>query len=127
MVVNQARELGEERELGDDEVDRIFHALADATRRDIVTRVMRRAHSVSELAAGYQMSFAAVQKHVAVLEKAALVRKTRAGREQHVRGDAATIARAAALLTRYEQLWRDRADRIEALLAEETLLAEEDD
>ncbi len=117
MVVNGIDELG--RELGEDEVDRLFHALADATRRDIVARVMRRAYTVSELAAGYEMSFAAVQKNVAVLERAALVRKTRSGREQHVRGDATTIARAGELLARYERLWRDRADRIDALLAEE--------
>lgn len=106
-------------ELSDDEVDRVFQALSDATRRDIVGRVMQRAHTVSELAAGYEMSFAAVQKHVAVLERAALVSKTRRGREQLVRGDAATIARATELLQRYEQLWLARIDRIDALLEEE--------
>jgi len=113
MVVNQ------ERELGDDEVDRIFRALADATRRDIVARVMRREHTVTELADRYEMSFAAVQKHVAVLERAALVRKTRRGREQRVRGDADTVARATELLQGLEALWRDRIERIDALLAAE--------
>lgn len=98
-------------------MDLIFHALADATRRDIVTRVLQRPHSVSELAAGYAMSFAAVQKHVAVLERAALVSKERKGREQLVSGEVDTIARAQELLRGYEQLWRARVDAIDALLA----------
>lgn len=106
-------------ELSDDEVDRVFQALSDATRRDIVSRVLHRVHTVSELAAGYEMSFAAVQKHIAVLERAALVSKTRRGREQLVRGEATTIASVAELLQRYEQLWLARVDRIDALLDEE--------
>ena len=61
-------------------MDRVFAALADATRRDIVQRVMRQEESVSSLAAHYAMSFAAVQKHVAVLERAALVTKRASGR-----------------------------------------------
>jgi DNA-binding transcriptional ArsR family regulator len=110
MVVNQLRKLG------DDEIDRIFRALADATRRDIVARVLQREHTVTELAERYAMSFAAVQKHVAVLERAALVRKTRRGREQRVRGDAETVSRASELLQGYERLWHERIDRIDALL-----------
>ena len=84
-----------------------------------MTRVLQRPHSVSELAAGYAMSFAAVQKHVAVLERAALVSKSRSGREQLVSGDVGTIGRARELLGRYEQLWRTRASAIDALLAAE--------
>ncbi|AYG04712.1 ArsR/SmtB family transcription factor [Gryllotalpicola protaetiae] len=103
----------------DSDIDRIFHALADATRRDIVTRVLQRPHSVSELAAGYAMSFAAVQKHVAVLERAALVSKSRNGREQLVSGEVDTIGRARELLGRYERLWHARANAIDALLAAE--------
>ena len=107
------------RELTDDDVDRIFQALADATRRDIVVRVLREEQSVSALAGHYRMSFAAVQKHVAVLERAALVTKRRRGREQVVHGNAATLRRAAGLLEDYEQIWRGRARAIEDLLAEE--------
>jgi DNA-binding transcriptional ArsR family regulator len=118
MVVNDSREL-DGTGLTDDMIDRIFHALADATRRDIVTRVLQRPHSVSELAAGYAMSFAAVQKHVAVLEKAALVSKSKSGREQRVTGDVETIARAQRLLGDYEKLWRARVETIDALLAAE--------
>jgi len=113
MVVNKSRELD------DAAIDRIFQALADATRRDIVTKVLQRPHSVSELAAGYAMSFAAVQKHVAVLERAALVSKSKQGREQRVTGDVETIGRARELLGRYERLWRVRAAAIDALLADE--------
>lgn len=106
-------------ELSNAEVDAIFQALADATRRDIVARVIAREQSLSSLAAGYAMSFAAVQKHVAVLERASLVSKTRQGREQIVRADPAAISRARALLERYETLWRHRAARIDAILADD--------
>lgn len=104
--------------LSDTDVDRVFQALADSTRRDIVTRVIRGEQSVSELAAHYAMSFAAVQKHVAVLERAALVRKQRRGRQQIVSGNLPTIRKAARLLDEYEELWRQRAGRIDDILAE---------
>ena len=100
------------------EADRIFAALADATRRDILTRVLREEASVSSLAARYAMSFAAVQKHVAVLERASLVTKERRGREQLVRGAVDTVRAAARLLEQYEEIWRGRFDRMDALLAE---------
>lgn len=103
-------------ELAPDEADRLFHALADRTRRDIVVRVIGWECSVSELARGYEMSFAAVQKHVAVLEKAGLVVKTRRGREVLVGPDVETIARGTRLLRGYEDLWRGRVSRMDALL-----------
>ena len=106
-------------ELTDAEVDRIFHALADATRRDIVARSLRGEHSVSELAERYEMSFAAVQKHVAVLERAGLVHKRARGRERVVSGDPETIRRASRLLDAYEQLWRHRDAAIDGILAAE--------
>ncbi|RKR75762.1 ArsR/SmtB family transcription factor [Frondihabitans australicus] len=99
-----------------DGLDRLFAALSDATRRDIVERVLVTEQSVSSLARRYDMSFAAIQKHVAVLERAALVRKQRRGREQIVRGDVDTIREAESVLERYRQLWVDRADRISDLL-----------
>ncbi|WP_207456987.1 ArsR/SmtB family transcription factor [Herbiconiux sp. SYSU D00978] len=103
--------------LTDDEVDVIFHALADATRRDILTRVLHQEESVSGLARRYEMSFAAVQKHVAVLERASLVVKQRRGREQLVHGEPTRIRQARALLDRYETLWRARVRGIDELLA----------
>lgn len=102
----------------DVEIDRVFHALADATRRDIVRRTLVAEQSVSALAAGYAMSFAAVSKHVGVLVEAGLVRKRAEGRERLVRADPHTIARAQDLLRSYEDLWRGRIDRLDALLAE---------
>lgn len=105
--------------LGTADADRVFHALADATRRDIVRQVMHAEHSVTALARRYPMSFAAVQKHVTVLERAALVTKSRKGREQLVRADVTTLRRVARLLDEYERIWRERNDRIEEILAEE--------
>ena len=104
-----------------EQTDRVFHALSDATRRDIVQRTMRQPHSVSTLANQYDMSFAAVQKHVAVLERAELVTKQRAGREQLVRGNAVTINAAARLLDAYESIWEQRAAAIESILAEDSV------
>jgi DNA-binding transcriptional ArsR family regulator len=108
-----------DRALVEDEVDRIFRALADATRRDILRRTMAGEASVSQLAAAYDMSFAAVQKHVAVLEGAGLVTKQPHGRERIVHGNPETIRMAQGLLDRYEQIWRSRIDRLDALLAED--------
>jgi DNA-binding transcriptional ArsR family regulator len=104
-------------ELSDAEVDRIFHALADATRRDILRRTLTDEKTVSDIAAGYAMSFAAVQKHVAVLEGAGLVTKEQRGRLRIVRGDPERIARAQRLLDAYADLWRSRIDRLDELLA----------
>ena len=103
----------------DASVDRIFHALADATRRDILSLAAGGTYSVSALAERYPMSFAAVQKHVAVLEGAGLITKERRGRERLVRTDIDAIQRAQVLLDGIEKLWRARADRIDDLLANE--------
>jgi DNA-binding transcriptional ArsR family regulator len=105
----------------DERSDRVFHALADATRRDIVVRTLEGEHSVSALARRYPMSFAAVQKHVAVLEAAGLVTKQRKGREQIVRGDVDTIRRANQLLEGLEAVWRGRVERIGEILADEPI------
>ena len=105
-------------ELATDEADRVFHALADATRRDILLHTLEDQHNVSALARRYPMSFAAVQKHVAVLEQAGLVTKERRGREQIVRSNAEAIRTATRLLEQIEDLWRGRIDRIGELLAD---------
>ena len=98
------------------QTDRVFHALADRTRRDIVVRAMQAPRSVTELARAYSMSFAAVQKHVAVLEQAGLVTKERRGRQQLVHGNPGTVRRAAALLEQYEALWVERSERMRNIL-----------
>jgi DNA-binding transcriptional ArsR family regulator len=102
-----------------DQADRVFQALADPTRRDIVARVLVEEQSVSALARQYPMSFAAVQKHVAVLERAELVTKRRQGREQLVSGNVATIRQAHALLDQLEAIWRARLDRFGEVLADD--------
>ena len=99
-------------------MDRLFHALADATRRDILRRCTRGEPSVSRLADAYPMSFAAVHKHVAVLEQAGLVTKERRGREQLVRTEGDAVNRARQVLDELEADWRGRVDRMAELLAE---------
>ena len=104
-------------ELTDDAVDHIFHALADATRRDIVRRSVEGELSVSRLAEAYPISFAAVQKHVAVLERAGLVTKERRGREQLVHTDTDAVGLARRALDELEATWRGRVQRMSDLLA----------
>ncbi|MBL3668535.1 winged helix-turn-helix transcriptional regulator [Streptomyces sp. M2CJ-2] len=103
----------------DEAVDRLFQALADATRRDILRRCVRGELSVSRLAEAYPMSFAAVQKHVTVLERAGLVTKQRRGREQLVRTDPDAVGRARQALDELETAWRARVDRMSGLLADD--------
>jgi DNA-binding transcriptional ArsR family regulator len=98
--------------------DRIFGALADATRRDIVRRAIDGEEGVAELAGHYPMSFAAVQKHVAVLERAGLVHKHRIGRRKVVRTNLEGLRTVRRLLDRYEELWRARVERMDLLLKE---------
>jgi DNA-binding transcriptional ArsR family regulator len=104
----------------DAELDQLFHALADSTRRDLLRRSIDGELSVSRLAEGYAMSFAAVQKHVAVLERAGLVSKARRGREQLVRTDPAAVARAREALDALEETWHGRIDRMTDLLTTPT-------
>jgi DNA-binding transcriptional ArsR family regulator len=105
--------------LAHDQADRVFHALADPTRRDILLRTLEGQHNVSALARRYPMSFAAVQKHVAVLEGAGLVIKQRNGREQLVSGNVDTMRKAYRLLEQLEAVWKGRIDRIGEMLADE--------
>src|SRR5690242_21855358 len=100
-------------------VGHVFHALADPTRRDILRRSVGGDSSVSRLADAYPMSFAAVQKHVAVLERAGLVAKERRGRETLVRTEVAAVARARRVLDELEDLWRGRVARMSEVLSEE--------
>jgi DNA-binding transcriptional ArsR family regulator len=112
MVVDEVQVMKAER------TDLLFHALSDATRRDIVRLVLQGEHSVSDLARRYPMSFAAVQKHVAVLERADLITKHQRGRERIVRGRIDSVRDVNRLLDELETSWRDRIHRFGEVLAE---------
>ena len=99
------------------DADHVFGALADATRRDIVLRAVGGSEGIAELASHYPMSFAAVQKHIAVLERAGLVTKERDGRRKVIRTNPEALRLARGLLDRYEALWRDRVGRMTELIA----------
>ncbi len=100
--------------------DRLFGALADGTRRDIARRAIDGDEGIAELASHYPMSFAAVQKHVAILERAGLVTKVRIGRRKVVRTNLEGLRVARRLLDQYEELWRGRIDRMTTLVSENT-------
>ncbi len=100
------------------DLDQLFHALADATRRDIVRRAMTGNEGVAELADHYPMSFAAVQKHISVLERAGLVVKHQSGRRKLVHTDPRGLDAARQALDAYEALWRDRLDRMAEIIGE---------
>ena len=104
----------------EDRADALFHALSDRTRRDVLRRVLAGEHSVSTLASTYDMSFAAVQKHVAVLERAGLLTKRRVGREALASGDVAAVRSVADMLTEIEDVWRGRIARLDDLFATPT-------
>lgn len=110
----------------EDRADALFHALADRTRRDILRRVLVGEHSVSALAGSYDMSFASVQKHVAVLERAGLLSKRRNGREQLAHGEVDAVRSIASMLAELEDLWRGRIARIDDLLAHDPHLQQEE-
>jgi DNA-binding transcriptional ArsR family regulator len=97
--------------------DRMFGALADHTRRDIVRRAINAEEGIVELASHYPMSFAAVQKHIAILERAGLVTKERVGRRKVVRTNVERLRVVRRLLDQYEELWRSRIDRMADLIA----------
>jgi DNA-binding transcriptional ArsR family regulator len=100
----------------DEALNQLFRALADGTRRDILARSLTETPSVSDLAARYEMSFAAVQKHVAVLERAGLVQKRASGREQLVSTNRARLQRAGELLEHFEAIWRQRMTQLDDVL-----------
>ena len=97
-------------------LNQLFRALADGTRRDILVRSLTETPSVSALAARYEMSFAAVQKHVAVLERAGLVQKRASGREQQVSTNRERLQRATELLDYFESIWRQRMAQLDDVL-----------
>jgi DNA-binding transcriptional ArsR family regulator len=100
----------------DESLNQLFRALADGTRRDILVRSLTETPSVSELAAAYEMSFAAVQKHVAVLERAELIQKRPHGREQLVSTNRTRLRRAGELLDQFEVIWRQRMAQLDDVL-----------
>ncbi|AKT42488.1 ArsR/SmtB family transcription factor [Chondromyces crocatus] len=98
-------------------LDRVFHALADPTRRAMLSSLALREQTVGELAAPFQISLAASSKHVKVLESAGLVRRTVQGRTHVCQLEARPLGAAHGWLQSYEQFWSTRLDRLEALFA----------
>jgi DNA-binding transcriptional ArsR family regulator len=100
-------------------LDSLFGSLADPIRRDILRRLMSAQYTVSQIAQDYEISFAAVAKHLSVLEKARLVIKQRRGREQVVRIAPEALKDASYYLKQYEALWNHRFDALDSVLKED--------
>lgn len=99
-------------------LDSIFGSLADTTRRDILRRVAGRELSVGDIASSYDISLAAVSKHLIVLEQARLVTKRREGKLQIVSLSPAALTDATKHLEQYSDIWERRLDRLEKYLKE---------
>lgn len=103
------------------QLDNIFGSLADATRRDILKQVSKKQLSVGEIAKHYKLTFAAISKHLQVLQKAKLIVKHRQGKKQMVKSSPTTLRNAADYLQHYEAIWNQRFDRLDKLLQEEKI------
>jgi DNA-binding transcriptional ArsR family regulator len=100
-------------------LNNLFGSLADPTRRDMLERLISAQYTVSQLAQHYAMSFAAVAKHLGVLERAQLIVKQRHGKEQVVSIAPEALEDASKYLARYEALWNKRLDALDKILKEE--------
>jgi DNA-binding transcriptional ArsR family regulator len=97
-------------------MDLVFQSLADPTRRDILERLSKVSMSIGQIARDYDLTFAAVSKHVKVMEKARLVVKQRRGKEQIVSAAPKTLQEASDYLKRYEAMWNERFDALDEYL-----------
>jgi len=110
---------GAEVEKGQEQLDKIFMALADATRRDLVHRLSQGSCTMNELAAPFDMSLAAVSKHVKVLERAGLVKRRVEGRCHHLSLRSTPLASALDWISVYRAFWTDKLDDLEQFLSED--------
>ncbi len=100
-------------------LDAVFGSLADPTRRDILQRLLDGELTVSEIALPYDMSLAAISKHLKILERAALIIKRKVGKERVVGVRPGAFAEANQYIASYQRLWEERFDRLDTLLKEE--------
>jgi DNA-binding transcriptional ArsR family regulator len=98
------------------QLDLVFHALGDATRRGMLKRLAVREHTVTELAEPYEMALASASKHIKTLERAGLVKRTVRGRTHFCRLNPEPLAKADAWLRAYERLWDIRLARLQEML-----------
>lgn len=106
-------------ELNAPQLDSIFHALGDATRRRMLRELADSERTVTQLAAPFEISLAAASKHIKVLENAGLIRREVRGRTHMCRLDPGPLASAHQWLSVYERFWTGRLDVLEQLLRKE--------
>jgi DNA-binding transcriptional ArsR family regulator len=98
------------------ELDSVFGSLSDPTRRDILKRVSKKSMSIGEIATHYPLTFAAIAKHLDVLQRAKLISKSRRGKEQIVSISPNAFAAATKYLEMYKQRWENRLDSLDTYL-----------
>ena len=96
----------------DAQLDRVFGALADPTRRAVLNTLAGGGQAVSELAAPHGMSLPGFLKHLRVLEDAGLIERSKAGRVVSCELDAAPLKAASAWMSRYEKFWTEKLDSL---------------
>lgn len=101
------------------ELDQIFLALADATRREMVNRLANKEHTVSELTNGFPMSLAAASKHIKILERANVVKRRVEGRSHYISLSAEPLAQALDWISIYRQFWQSRLDKLTDVLEQQ--------
>lgn len=108
-------------------LDSTLHALSDSTRRDMLLRMAEQEHTVSELAEPYDMSMAAVSKHLKVLETANLIVKRKEGRRYHCRMNYEPLVEVNELINRYRQFWEARLDELERFIEDAKIMDDENE
>jgi len=102
------------------ELDDVFHALADSTRRALLEKMSQGKSAISELAEPFDMSLTAISKHLKVLERAKLVTRQKKGRTYHCYLNAEAMVSASEWLAHYHQFWECRLDSLEDFLNSES-------
>lgn len=102
------------------ELDLLFQSLSDATRRGILERLTNKSLTVSEIAAPYNMSLPAISKHIAILERAQLIKRSKKGREYHVTLEPDRMKTISEYIEYYKKFWEQGLQNLERLLNKES-------
>ena len=101
------------------QLDRVFQALADTTRRNILLQIREQDQTVNDIASQYEISLPAVSKHLKVLERAGLISRKKEGRKRLCHAEPNLLAEPLAWLEFYQSFWNDKLDNLKAFIEQE--------